>query len=113
MQGMYRPLSQLRAERRETAYAAVRPLVEKCLTELAAAGVTAVTFGSFARGVESFGERSDVDLMILDKGFLSEREIARIAADAISPTPIDLVFSSDLTEQKVAHMLALSTQKRL
>lgn len=111
MYGMYRPLSHLQAERRATAYAAVRPLVEKCLKELALAGVTAVTFGSFARGVESFGERSDIDLLILDKGLLSEREISRMAADAISPTPIDLVFSSDLTEQKVAHMLALSTQK--
>jgi predicted nucleotidyltransferase len=46
---------------------------------LAAVGVRAVTVGSYARGPSSFGDGSDVDILVLDAGGLTEREVyARI-----------------------------------
>ena len=108
MRGMIRPLAELVAERRLASYEAVRPQVDTCRAFLAAVGVRAVTVGSYARGPSSFGDGSDVDILVLDAGGLTEREVYARIVEIIHPTPVDLMFATELGQKKTANMISLS-----
>ena len=78
------------------------------MASLAAVGVRAVTVGSYARGPSSFGDGSDVDILVLDAGGLTEREVYARIVEIIHPTPVDLMFATELGQKKTANMIVLS-----
>jgi hypothetical protein len=85
--GMIRPLAELVAERRLASYGAVRPQVDACMASLVEVGVRAVTVGSYARGPSSFGDGSEVDILVLDAGELTECEVYARIVETIHPNP--------------------------
>lgn len=67
-------------------------------------GVVAELFGSMARG--QVHDRSDVDVLVLDRNGHSRGAILRVIEDHADDIPVDVLFAEDLTEHKVARMRA-------
>lgn len=86
--------------------AKVAPEVDACLLAMREKGVVVTVIGSYARG-DAFGPGSDVDLLIEDRGGFKDVDLWTIAWDAITSVETDLVFSDDLTPEKLSNMKAM------
>lgn len=99
-------MAKLMADRRNRRLAMAREAVERRLCEAHRAGLTITPVGSFARG--DFRAHSDIDLLVRGTADTAGRSLAeRLAARSLrdSRIPYDLIFESDLTEDRVEALL--------
>ena len=81
----------------------VEPEVLASLAALREAGVLVEVVGSFAQG--RFRSTSDVDLLILDSGPLSEMNLHRLLSRHLRSAPYDLIFADRLAPGTAELML--------
>jgi predicted nucleotidyltransferase len=99
-----RPLHEILQERSDARRALLRPQVERTLAELRRHGVACELIGSFARPHALLDDASDLDVLIDNKGSLSETDIWDIVWTNLTDVNADLVFAEHLPPRKVALM---------
>jgi predicted nucleotidyltransferase len=99
-----RPIDEILRDRSNARRAFLRPQIERTLAEMRRNGVVCEVIGSFARAGELVEEDSDLDVLVEQKGALTEGDIWDIAWTHLTDVDVDLVFADRLPPRKVALM---------